>query len=216
MTFERPTVDPSLFPLNQKTVFLNHGSFGCCPLAVLEHQQELRMQLERQPVKFYQREFEPLLDLSREVLGKFIGANRDDLVYVTNATAGVNTVLRSLSFEPGDELLVSNHEYNACRNAINYAADRCGATVVTIEIPFPLKSEKEVLDSIMSKVTDKTRLLLIDHVTSQTGLVLPVKEIIESLSERGIDTLVDGAHSPGMIPLEIDKTIETFVILSNK
>jgi len=205
MTFERPTVDPSLFPLNQKTVFLNHGSFGCCPLAVLEHQQELRMQLERQPVKFYQREFEPLLDLSREVLGKFIGANRDDLVYVTNATAGVNTVLRSLSFEPGDELLVSNHEYNACRNAINYAADRCGATVVTIEIPFPLKSEKEVLDSIMSKVTDKTRLLLIDHVTSQTGLVLPVREIIESLSERGIDTLVDGAHSPGMIPLEIDK-----------
>ena len=163
------------------------------------------MQLERQPVKFYQREFEPLLDLSREALGKFIGANRDDLVYVTNATAGVNTVLKSLSFEPGDELLVSNHEYNACRNAINYVADRCGATVVTIEIPFPLKSEKEVLDSIMSKVTDKTRLLLIDHITSQTGLVLPVKEIIESLSERGIDTLVDGAHSPGMIPLEIGK-----------
>lgn len=205
MTLDRPTVDPSLFPLDQKTVFLNHGSFGCCPLAVLDHQQELRMQLERQPVKFYQREFEPLLDLSREALGKFIGANRDDLVYVTNATAGVNTVLKSLSFEPGDELLVSNHEYNACRNAINYVADRCGATVVTIEIPFPLKSEKEVLDSIMSKVTDKTRLLLIDHITSQTGLVLPVKEIIESLSERGIDTLVDGAHSPGMIPLEIGK-----------
>ena len=205
MTLDRPTVDPSLFPLDQKTVFLNHGSFGCCPLAVLDHQHELRMQLERQPVKFYQREFEPLLDRSREVLGKFIGANRDDLVYVTNATAGVNTVLRSLSFEPGDELLVSNHEYNACRNAINYVADRCRATVVTIEIPFPLKSEKEVLDSIMSKVTDKTRLLLIDHVTSQTGLVLPVKEIIESLSERGIDTLVDGAHSPGMIPLEIGR-----------
>ena len=203
MNLDRPTVDPSLFPLDQKTVFLNHGSFGCCPLAVLDHQHELRMQLERQPVKFYQREFEPLLDRSREVLGKFIGANRDDLVYVTNATAGVNTVLRSLSFEPGDELLVSNHEYNACRNAINYVADRCRATVVTIEIPFPLKSEKEVLDSIMSKVTDKTRLLLIDHVTSQTGLVLPVKEIIESLSEHGIDTLVDGAHSPGMIPLEI-------------
>jgi isopenicillin-N epimerase len=205
MNVDRPTIDPSLFPLDPKTVFLNHGSFGCCPIAVLDHQQELRMQLERQPVKFYQRDFEPLLDRSREALGEFIGANGDDLVYVSNATAGVNTVLRSLSFKPGDELLVSNHEYNACRNAIHYAADRCGATVVTIEIPFPLKSDNEVLDSIMSKVTDKTRLLLIDHVTSQTGLVLPVKEIVQSLSERGIDTLVDGAHAPGMIPLEIDK-----------
>lgn len=205
MTIDRPAVDPSLFPLDPKTIFLNHGSFGSCPITVLDHQQELRLQLERQPVRFYQRELEPLLDKARSALGSFIGANGDDLVYVVNATAGVNTVLRSLSFKPGDELLVSNHEYNACRNAIHYAADRCGATVITIEVPFPLESDDEVLDSIMAKVTDKTRLLLIDHVTSQTGLVLPVKEIVDTLNERGIDTLIDGAHAPGMIPLDLDK-----------
>ncbi len=204
MTLDRPAVDPSLFPLDPEVVFLNHGSFGCCPTAILEHQSELRQKLERQPVQFYQREFEPILDRSREALGTFIGADGDDLVYVANATAGVNTVLRSLSLEPDDELLVSNHEYNACRNAIHFAADRCGATVVTIEIPFPLKSEGEVVESIMAKVTDKTRLLLIDHVTSQTGLVLPIEKIIECLSERGIDTLVDGAHAPGMIPLDVE------------
>lgn len=205
MNLDRPAVDPSLFPLDPECVFLNHGSFGSCPTAILEHQSELRQKLERQPVRFYQREFEPLLDESRAALGSFIGAEADDLVYVANATAGVNTVLRSLSFESGDELLVSNHEYNACRNALHYAADRCGATVVTIEIPFPLKSEDEVFDSIMAKVTEKTRLLLIDHVTSQTGLVFPIKRIVDALNERDIDTLVDGAHAPGMIPLELEK-----------
>ncbi len=204
MTLDRPAVDPSLFPLDPETVFLNHGSFGSCPTAILEHQNELRQKLERQPVHFYQRELEPLLDQSREALGAFIGANGHDLVYIANATEGVNTVLRSLSFEPGDELLVSNHEYNACRNAIHFAADRCGASVATIDIPFPLSSENEVLESILAKVSDRTRLLLIDHVTSQTGLVLPIEKIIESMNERGIDTLVDGAHAPGMVPLNLD------------
>lgn len=200
---DHPAVDPALFPLDPKTVFLNHGSFGSCPLAVLNHQQEIRYRLERQPVQFYQRDFEPLLDDARSALGAFMGANADDLVFVPNATEGVNTVLRSLQLQPGDELLVSNHEYNACRNAIHYAADRDGATVVTIEIPFPLQSEDEVVEAIMAKVTDKTRLLLIDHVTSQTGLVLPIEKIIDNMAERGIDTLVDGAHAPGMVSLNI-------------
>lgn len=201
---DRPAVDPSLFPLDPQTDFLNHGSFGSCPHAVLEHQHEIRQRIERQPVQFYQRVLEPMLDEARQALAAFIKCSSEDLVYVANATAGVNTVLRSLFFQPDDELLVSNHEYNACRNAIHYAADRCGAKVVTIEIPFPLKSEQTVIDAVMEKVSAKTRLLLIDHVTSQTGLVLPIKPIIDALSSRGIDTLVDGAHAPGMIPLSVD------------
>ncbi len=201
---DRPAVDPALFALDPETVFLNHGSFGSCPLAVLERQNELRLRLESQPVQFYQRDFEPLLDEARAALGNFVGADGDDLVFVPNATEGVNTVLRSLPFEPGDELLVSNHEYNACRNAIHYAAEQNGAQVVTIDIPFPIDSEVAVIEAVLDKVTDRTRLLLIDHVTSQTGLVLPIKRIIDVLAERDIDTLVDGSHAPGMIPLDVN------------
>lgn len=201
---DRPAVDPALFALDPETVFLNHGSFGSCPLAVLEHQNEIRRRLELQPVKFYQRDFEPLLDEARAALGELVGAAADDLVFVSNATEGVNTVLRSLPFEPGDELLVSNHEYNACSNAIHYAGEKRGAKVLTIDFPFPIESEDAIYEAVMARVTDKTRLLLIDHVTSQTGLVLPIKRIIDALAERGIDTLVDGAHAPGMIALDLD------------
>lgn len=201
---DRPAVDPALFALEAETIFLNHGSFGSCPLAVLEHQNEIRRRLELQPVKFFQRDFEPLLDEARAALGKFVGAAADDLVFVSNATEGVNTVLRSLPFEAGDELLVSSHEYNACSNAIRYAGEKCGAKVLTVDFPFPIESEEAIFEAVMAKVTDKTRLLLIDHVTSQTGLVLPIKRIIDVLKERGIDTLVDGAHAPGMLALDLD------------
>lgn len=202
-SIDKPAVDPALFALDPSVVFLNHGSFGACPLAVLDCQTELRQRMEKQPVQFLQRDLEGLLDEARGALSEFVGAESDDLVFVANATAGVNTVLRSLRFEPGDELLVSNHEYNACRNVIHFAAEQWGAKVVTIDIPFPVESEDDVVDAVMGCVSAKTRLLLIDHVTSQTGLVLPIKRIIDLLNERGIDTLVDGAHAPGMVPLNL-------------
>ena len=210
LSIDKPLVEPALFALDPNVVFLNHGSFGACPLAVLDYQTELRMRMEYQPVQFLQRDLEGLLDEARSALGEFVGADPDDLVFVANATAGVNTVLRSLRFEPGDELLVSNHEYNACRNAIHFAAERQGAKVITIDIPFPVESEDEVVDTVMRYVNDKTRLLLIDHVTSQTGLVLPIKRIIDLLNERGIDTLIDGAHAPGMIPLNLTELGATY------
>lgn len=201
--FQKPAADPALFLLDPQIVFLNHGSFGSCPLAVLEYQTELRRRLEREPITFFVRDLEGLLDDARNVLAGFVGADSQDIVIVPNATSGVNAVLRSLDFKPGDELLVTDHEYNACRNALNFVVERSGAKVVVAEVPFPLKSPDEVVSAVLSAVTSKTKLLLIDHVTSQTGMIMPISEIVGQLAEQGIDTLVDGAHAPGMIPLDL-------------
>ena len=159
--------------------------------------------MERQPLQFLARELEPQLDAARAALAQFIGANPDDLVFVPNATHGVNTVLRSLAFQPGDELLVTDQEYNACRNALEFVAERSDARVVVIKIPFPLQNEDDIVAPILAGVTPRTRLALVDHVTSQTGLVLPIARVVAELNRRGVDTLVDGAHAPGMVPLNL-------------
>ena len=199
----QPAADPALWPLDPAVVFLNHGSFGSCPRAVLEFQREMRGRLERQPVRFFVRELEGLWDEARAALANFLGASSDELVFVPNATTGVNTVLRSLRFEPGDELLVTNHEYNACRNAFDFAAGRGNARVVVADVPFPPRDEGEVVQRIMERVTPRTRLALFDHVTSQTGLVLPAQRLVRELAARGVDSLIDGAHAPGMLPLNL-------------
>jgi isopenicillin-N epimerase len=191
------TLDPAI-------TYLNHGSFGATPKTVLAKQQELRAQLEREPVRFMIRELEPLLDAARAELAEFVGTDPASLAFVPNATAGVNAVLRSLDLDRHDELLVSSHEYNASRNALEYVAGLAGAKVVAVDIPFPIRSPDQVFDTILERVTERTRLLLIDHITSQTGLIFPIARLIEELNRRGIDTLVDGAHAPGMVPLHLD------------
>jgi isopenicillin-N epimerase len=190
--------------LDPDVVFLNHGAFGACPRAILDRQSELRDELEREPVEFLHRRFEGRVDAARAALAGFVGSHPDDLAFVPNATTGVNTVLRSLFFESGDELLTTDHEYNACRNALDFIAGRTGAKVVVVALPFPLSSADEVVDAIVGATTSRTRLLLIDHVTSPTGLILPVAPIVSALRERGVDCLVDGAHAPGMIDLDLD------------
>jgi isopenicillin-N epimerase len=192
--------------LDPEITFLNHGSFGATPLAVLAYQDECRSRMEREPVRFLVRELEPLLDEVRGQLGRFIGADPEGLAFVTNATAGVNAVLRSLKLESGDELLVSTQEYNACRNTIDYVAARSGATVNVADIPFPIDGADTVAERIVERVTSRTRLLLIDHITSQTALIFPIERIVAEMNARGIDTLVDGAHAPGMIPLDLRAT----------
>lgn len=185
--------------------FLNHGSFGACPGKVLEAQQEIRREIEREPVEFFVRRFAEKLDRARERLAAFLGADPEGLVTVSNATTGVNAVLRSRRFSPGEELLVTDHAYNACRNAVEFVASRSGLRVVVASVPFPIAGPDEALEAILGAATPRTTLALIDHVTSQTGLILPLKAIVEGLADRGIDTLVDGAHAPGMLPLGVEE-----------
>ncbi len=184
--------------------FLNHGSFGATPRAILARQEEYRLMLEREPVRFMVRELEPLLDAAREELAQFLGASADAIAFVPNATAGVNAVLRSLDLDKHDELLVTSHEYNASRNALEFVAQLAGAKVRVIEIPFPIASSEVVIERVLEALSERTRLVLIDHVTSQTALVFPIEKIVQELNARGVDTLVDGAHAPGMIPLTLD------------
>ena len=210
IALNRPAADPRQWLLDPEILFLNHGAFGACPRAVLDVQTEWRARLERQPLQFLVRTLEKELDLARETLAQFVGADAEDLVFVANATSGVNSVLRSLEFRPGDELLVTDQEYNASRNALDFVAERSGARIVVARIPFPFHSQEEIIAPILESVTPRTRLLLIDHVTSQTGIVLPIAEIIAALSARGVDTLVDGAHAPGMVPLNLRKLGATY------
>ena len=189
--------------IERDITFLNHGSFGATPLPVLARQAEYRAQMELEPVRFMVRELEPLLDAARAALAEFVGADPAGLVFVPNATAGVNAVVRSLDLDKMDELLVTTHEYNASRNALEYAAQIAGARVVTVDTPFPITSQDEILDRVLEKLTDRTRLLLVDHVTSQTALIFPVERLVTEMNRRGIDTLVDGAHAPGMLPLDL-------------
>ncbi len=159
--------------------------------------------MERQPVQFFVRDLEELIDEARRDLARFIGAPKQDLAWVPNTTTGVNAVLRSMPLSTGDELLVTDHEYNACRNTLDFVARRAGARVVQVTIPLPISSPDEVVAAIVEKVTPRTRLALIDHVTSQTGLILPVDRLVSELAAKGVDTLIDGAHAPGMLDLDV-------------
>jgi isopenicillin-N epimerase len=198
-----PSALASHWTLDPAVAFLNHGAFGACPRVVLELQSELRARLERQPLRFFVRDLEGLLDQARGALATFLGADPDDLAFVDNATSGVNTVLRSLDLGPGDELLTTNHEYNACANAARAVTERARARLVVAEVPFPLRGPEEVAAAVLGAVAEKTRLVLIDHVTSATGIRFPVETLVPALQGRGIDVLVDGAHAPGMLPLDL-------------
>jgi isopenicillin-N epimerase len=169
--------------------FLNHGSFGACPTEVLRYQAGLRAEMEAEPVRFLSRELDDRLDVARAALAAFVGADPDDLAFVTNATSGVNAVLRSRVFAAGDELLTTDHAYGACRNTLDFVAERTGARVVVVTVPFPVAS--------------RTRLALLDHITSPTALVLPIERLSAELGARGVEVLVDGAHAPGMVPLSL-------------
>jgi isopenicillin-N epimerase len=192
--------------LEDDTVFLNHGSFGACPRPVLEAQARLRERMEREPVRFFTREVPELLVRAREALGSFVGADPDDLAFVPNVTTALNAVLRSFPLRPGDEILLTDHEYNATTNAAAYAAQERGASVRVARVPFPLPADagpEAVVAAILEQAGPRTRLAVLDHVTSPTGLVFPIARLVSELRARGIEVLVDGAHAPGMLPLDL-------------
>lgn len=191
--------------LDRGTVFLNHGSFGATPIFILEKQNEYRAKMEAEAVRYMIIELEEVLWKSKEQLATFVGAKAKDLVFVPNATYGVNTVMNNLQLNEGDEVLTHNQAYGACWNAVQYYAEKSKAKLVVAEIPFPVKSEDEIVEAIMKNVSAKTKFAMIDHVTSATGIIFPVKKIIDALHEKNIEVLVDGAHVPGMLELNLDE-----------
>jgi isopenicillin-N epimerase len=196
--------------LDEGIVFLNHGSFGAAPLKVLEKQREIRELIEREPVKFFMRDFEALYEEAQVSLASLVGCRGEDIVFVPNATTGVNIALRSLQLSKGDEILVTNQEYNACRNALDETAKDGGFTVKVIGMPFPVNSSGEIVELVLNSISSRTRALLIDHIVSQTALILDVEKISRELSKKGIETIIDGAHSLGMVRLELDKLKPAF------
>ena len=206
---EDSKIEP-IWLLESQIDFLNHGSFGATPLAILNYQQSLRNRIEREPVRFFVRELETLLDDAREQLANFIVTDADDIAFIPNATVGVNTVLRSLVFEPGDEILITNHTYNACRNAVEFVTHRTDAKIVVASVPFPLDSSQQIVEAILDRVSSRTKLAVLDHITSPTALIFPLAILVAELSHRGIDTLIDGAHALGSIPLDLSSLGATY------
>lgn len=195
-------------------LFLNHGSFGACPDFVIEEQRKWQNLMEKEPVRFFEELMPNLLLKSREALGTFLSCSPNDLAFVSNATSGVNTILRSLHFEQGDEILVPNHAYQACRNSIDFVAQRSGATVVVVPIPFPIDSPQTVIDVMKSARTERTKLVMIDTVTSPTGLRMPFEELTSFFEDQGVEVLLDAAHGIGMIPLDLE-TLGASYVTSN-
>lgn len=168
--------------------------------------------MERDPVHFFMRDYEPLLDEARREFSTFIGAEKERIAFVSNTTAGINAVLRSLRLEAGDELLTTNHTYNACRNALAFVASRSKAKIVTVDIPFPIEEPNQIVERILQQVTKNTRMALLDHVASPTGLIFPIERLTRELDRRGIDVLVDGAHAPGMLRLDLQSLGAAFYV----
>ncbi len=190
--------------LDPDVIFLNHGSYGACPVDVLAFQHDLRDRLEHAPIEFLTRGLASRLDAARVAVGAFLRADPEGIAFVPNASTAINTVLRSLRFEPGDELLTNDHEYNATINAMRAVAEHDGARVVVAPTPYPIADPSAVVEALLAAVTPRTRLLVVSHVTSPTALVFPVEQLIREFDARGIDTFVDGAHTPGMVPLDLD------------
>ena len=199
----RPYSPDSPWDFEPGITYLTHGTYGACPRPIIEAQQALVAQLEANPLRFLTRELEGRLDAARDAVAAFLNADPEGLVVVPNATTGVATVLESLRLRPGDELLTNDHEYNATLNALANVAERARGRVVRVAIPLPIRHPEEVVEAILSGVTPRTRVALISHVTSISGLVFPIETIVRELDRLGIDTLVDAAHAPGQVPVDV-------------
>jgi len=189
--------------LDEGLRFLNHGSYGATPRAVLDAQAQWRSRMERQPDRFMVTELPAALEAAAARLAEFVGALPGSLAFVENATAGVNTVLRSLDFALGDEIVLSRHAYTGIRNGAQYAATRSGARIVEAQTPFPVTDSAAIADAYASAIGNRTRLAIVDHIGSPTALIHPVAEIVRACRARNVPVLVDGAHAPGSLELDL-------------
>jgi isopenicillin-N epimerase len=189
--------------LDSRITFLNHGSFGAVPRVVFDAQTSWRQRIEAEPIEMLHRSAPQLHADVKRAVGENFGMAEQDFGLMTNATEGINAVLRSIELHPGDELLTTTHVYNAVRQAMCYVAGRTGATVREIDVPTPLTSPEQIERLILSAISDATKLLIVDHVTSPTALIFPVESIVAACTRRGIDVLIDGAHAPAMLPLNV-------------
>jgi isopenicillin-N epimerase len=191
--------------LRPDVAFLNHGSFGACPKPVFETYQAWQRELEAEPVEFLGRRSSALLAEARKALAAYVGADAEDLVFVTNATYGVNIVARSLDLGPGDEVLTTDHEYGACDRTWKFICGTRGARYVKMSIPLPLPSDEEIVERLWAGVNERTKVIYVSHITSPTAITLPVAEICRRAREAGILTVIDGAHAPGQVDLRLEE-----------
>ena len=198
------TLGNLLWMLDDGITYLNHGSFGARPKEVFEAQIALKKEFERSPVQFLDREGKERVQRARIIISRFLGCSEKNLGFIENATTGVGCVIQSLNLPVGSELVATNHVYNGVRQLLRAACDRNNWTYREIEVRTPIHSPQQIIDTIIDGISDKTKLLVIDHVASITGIVFPVKELVLACKERGIPILVDGAHVPGMLDLNIN------------
>jgi isopenicillin-N epimerase len=194
-----------LYLLDPEITFLNHGSFGACPKPVFEEYQRWQRKLEKQPVEFMARDIYDYLKEARDSLGKFVGCSGDDLVYITNPTTAVNTIIRSLDFGSGDEILTTDQEYGSLIRTWNQYADKRRFKLVEHVTQFPMTTHEDFVNQLWSDVNEKTKVIFISQITSATGVILPAEEICRRAKAEGIMTIIDGAHVPAHIPLNISE-----------
>lgn len=193
----------SHFHLNPEITFLNHGSFGACPKPIFEEYQRFQLELENEPVYFIQKKSAGYLKTARESLAKFVGCEAQDLFFTPNPTFAVNTIMRSLKLQAGDEILTTNHEYGAMDRTWHFYCKKSGAKYIRQEISLPITSKEQILGEFWKGVTSKTKVIFLNQISSSTALIFPVKEICVKARELGLITIIDGAHVPGHIDLDI-------------
>jgi isopenicillin-N epimerase len=198
--------------LNKDIVYLNHGSFGATPTAVLEKQQQYQKEMEAEAIEFYIDNLPNLLNESKTALANFVGTSTHNIVFTQNTTTGVNTILKSIIGREGDEWLTTNHGYGACVHALKHYAAKNKCEVVVAAVDYPVKTEEDMIAAIEKSITPKTTIALIDYVTSASAIIFPVKKIIELLHSKGIKVIIDAAHCPGMIDFSIDDLQPDFFI----
>jgi isopenicillin-N epimerase len=195
----------SQFLLDNNITFLNHGSFGACPKPIFEEFQRFQLELEREPVQFIQKKQIGYLKTARESLAKYVGCEAQDLYFTPNPTFAINTIMRSLNLKEDDEILTTNHEYGAMDRTWHFYCKKSGAKYIRQKISLPIISKKQIIEEFWKGYSSKTKIIFINQMSSATALLFPVKEICDKAQELGLITIVDGAHIPGHIDLNIQE-----------